>query len=243
MFKRIILPNGLRFIHVPMNGTQTVTVLVMAATGSKYETKEKNGISHFLEHMIFKGTRRRPTPAQIHGVLNEVGAIHNAFTAHEWTGYFVKVPREHTKIAVDVVSDVLLHALFPSAEIDRERGAVIAELNMYRDDPMRHVEDLFYEVLYGDQPAGWNVGGRAEVIQRITRKDFLEYLRDHYRTETMAVIIAGNISEAKALRLVKKYFAGVRKGKGKGKLPVVIRQARPEVKIASYPHADQGHLR
>src|SRR3989344_1773360 len=154
MFKKTILKNGLRLVTAPMPGSQSTTVLVFFATGSKYETKDINGISHFLEHLFFKGTKKRPTTLALSEYLDRVGGEFNAFTSQEMTGYYAKVAPEYVEMALDWVSDILLNSKFEAAEIDKERGVIAEEINMKLDNPMRYIGDLWENLLYGDQPAG-----------------------------------------------------------------------------------------
>src|SRR3989304_99029 len=178
MLNKIILKNGLRIITIPMKESLTTTVLILVEAGSKYETKEINGISHFLEHMCFKGTEKRPTALAISTELDEIGAIYNAFTSHEYTGYYAKVDKNHFDKALDVVSDIYLNQIFDEKEIDKERGPVIEEINMFLDTPMRQVAEDFITLLYGDQPAGMPIAGPKENIKRLTRKDFIQYRKE-----------------------------------------------------------------
>src|SRR5574344_2710897 len=154
--------NGLRVITVPMKDNPTVTALVLVGAGSDYETKEINGLSHFLEHMCFKGTEKRPSPRIISHELEALGCQYNAFTDHEYTGYYAKGDAKKFKQIFDVISDIYLNSNFPELDIEKEKGVIIEEINMYEDMPQAHVSDMFSEVVYGDQPAGWNVAGKKE---------------------------------------------------------------------------------
>ena len=240
-FTKETWPNGLRAIYVPMKGTQTVTILVLVGTGSRYETKNINGISHFLEHMFFKGTKKRPGKSDIAHELDAVGAAYNAFTDKELTGYWVKTDSKHTDLAFDVVSDIFLNSTIPAEEIEKERGVIIGEIDMYEDTPTRKVGDLFEELLYGDQPAGWDIAGRKEVIRSLKREDFIDYLSKHYKSENVVICIAGNITLAKAKSKVKKYFKTITKGKSEKPAPCKESQSSPEIKL-SYKKTDQTHI-
>src|SRR6056297_3439028 len=167
------LDNGLQTINVPMVGTKTATILVMFKTGSKYENRENNGISHFLEHMFFKGTHKRPTAMDISSELDSIGAEYNAFTSKEFTGYWVKTDSTKIKKAVDIISDMLTNSKFDSEEIEREKGVITEEVNMYHDNPMMYIEDVFEECLYGDTPAGWEIIGPKENIKKFNRQDLV----------------------------------------------------------------------
>jgi len=245
MYKFNTLPNGFETVFVPMRGTKTATVLVMVGTGSKYETRENNGISHFLEHMFFKGTKRRPNAMALASELDGLGAEFNAFTSKEYTGYYVKTEASKVEQAVDIVSDMLLNSKLSSAEINREKGVIIEELNMYRDNPMFYIEDVFEECLYGDSPAGWDPIGTRENIIGFTRRQFTDYLRSQYAAHNTFLCVAGGVDETKASRLARKHFAvggfAERGQKFREKEPVEENQRAPQLKV-SYKKTDQAHL-
>ncbi len=231
----------MRVLLAPMKHTRAVTVLVLVATGSKFETKRINGVSHFLEHLFFKGTKRRPTTKALAAELDGVGAEHNAFTSKEHTGYWVKASAEHTDLALDIVSDMLTNPLFPAGEIEKERQVIFEELNLYFDTPTRFVEDLFEETMWGDQPAGWYVGGTKESVARIGRKDILSYFKNYYGALDTVVCVAGGIDEVHVLREIKKRFSGLSKGESPVKQAVVEDQTKPRV-TASFKDTDQTHI-
>jgi len=238
---------GLKLLAVPMKNTNTVTALVIVGTGTKYETKEINGISHFLEHMFFKGTIKRPNNLAISSELDSMGAEFNAFTTKEYTGFWVKSVRKNLDSILDIVSDMLLNSQFPVAEIDRERGVILEEINMYQDSPMYLVEDVLEELLYGDTPAGWNVLGPKENIRKITRDDFIKYVHSQYGSKNTIVCLAGNLggSDAQTIKMINKYFDRDNFKKWGSdfseKQVVVEKQSQPQVKI-HYKETDQAHL-
>ena len=238
---KTVLDNGLRVVVTPQKDNPAVTVLVLVETGSKYETKELNGISHFLEHMCFKGTTKRPTALAISTELDEVGASYNAFTGHEYTGYYAKVDKNHFDKALDVVSDIYLNQVFDEKEIDKERGPVIEEINMIADTPMRQVADDFVTLLYGDQPAGMPIAGPKENIKRLTRENFIQYRKDHYVPEATVVVISGAVDPESAIEKVKTIFSTMKRDPKKGKLPVVEKQNEPMLHLAK-KESDQTHL-
>ena len=158
------LDSGLRLVMVPMEGTKTVTVMVMVGTGSKYETKDINGISHFLEHMMFKGTEKRPGPLDISRELDGIGAQYNAFTDKEMTAYYAKSGSDKLDIIMDVIFDIYLNSKLEESGIQTERHVVVEEINMYHDEPRWIVANVLEKLLYGDQPAGWSIAGEKETI-------------------------------------------------------------------------------
>ena len=203
MFNKTTLENGLRIVTCPMKGTRTVTVLAMVGTGSKYENKETNGISHFLEHMFFKGTKKRPTALDIAEAIDQVGGEYNAFTSKESTGYYAKVASKYRGLVMDVISDILLESKFASEEIEREKGVIIEEINMYLDTPIAYVSDLFETLLYGNQPAGWLIIGSKENIKAIDRDKLLDYFKQQYVASDTVILVAGDIEEAKVIKEVE----------------------------------------
>jgi len=240
-FKKTILQNGLRVITAPVKDGPTATTLVLVETGSKYENKRINGLSHFLEHMCFKGTVNRPTAMDITKELDGLGAQSNAFTSQEYTGYWAKAHAGKLPELLDIVSDIYLNPLFDANEIEKEKGVIVQEINMYEDMPMRQVYDIFMEVLYGDQPAGWSITGPKEGVVKLTREDFLVYRDKHYQASSTIVIIAGGFDEEKVIEDVKQKFAGIREGKKEQKLPVKETQERPEI-LLQHKDTDQTHL-
>lgn len=217
------------------------TVLVLVETGSKYETKEISGISHFLEHLCFKGTEKRPSAFAIASELDGIGASYNAFTSQEYTGYYAKARPNHFVQIMDVVSDIYLNQKFDAAEIDKERGVIIEEINMYEDLPMRKVQDVFTKLMYGDQPAGWPIAGRKDVVNKLTREDFVEYHKKHYVAEATIVVVAGAYDEQEAIDGVKKCFAGIIAGVKGAKEKTTESQDKPQVALAT-KETDQTHL-
>jgi predicted Zn-dependent peptidase len=240
MFKKFTLPNGLRVLLVPQKGAKAVTLLVLVEAGSKYETKEQNGISHFLEHMVFKGSKKRPTPLAIATELDRIGGESNAFTSHEYTGYWIKADASQFDTVLDLISDIYLNPLFNENEIEKEKNVVIEEMNMYFDLPQRHVWDLWLELLYGDQPAGWPVIGNKETIRRLKRDDILKYVNEHYRAPHTLVTISGDFDEG-VVEKIDKYFIDISGGYGKPKPAVNEFQERPAVKLYT-KKTDQTHL-
>lgn len=241
MYKKTTLKNGLRFFAVPMKNTKAVTVLVMVGAGSKYETKELNGISHFLEHMFFKGTKNRPTTLKIAETLDRVGGVYNAFTSKEFTGYWAKVDWKHLDLALDWVSDIFLNSKLEGKEIKREKGVIVEEINMYLDTPMSYIGDLWEKLLYDDQPAGWLTIGEKKNILKLKREHLLDYLENHYSALNTIVCIAGNFNQKEVKKKVEKYFKGLRKKPAKDKPKVIERQGRPQ-SLIYYKKTDQTHL-
>ena len=235
------LDSGLRLVTVPMEGTRAVTVLVMVGTGSKYETKDINGISHFLEHMMFKGTAKRSGTLDIARELESIGAQFNAFTSQEYTGYYAKASAEKTDIIMDVIFDIFLNSRLDEAEIQKERHVVVEEINMGNDDPRHIVGENFEKLLYGNQPAGWSIAGRKETILGLKRDQFVNYFNTHYIAANTVVAIAGNIKLEDIKEKVTNYFSHIRQGTLFTKEAVVENQTAPKADIF-FKETDQSHL-
>jgi len=190
-----VLDNGLRVLTAPMPEAQSVTCMIMLAAGSRYETPETNGIAHFSEHMFFKGTERRPTARQISGEIDAIGGEFNAFTGKEYTAYYVKCAAEHRDVALDVLVDMLRNSRFDPDEIDREKGVIVEEMNMYFDTPRDYIGGVYEELLYGDQPLGWDIIGRKETVRGATRETFQSYLERWYHPSRMVLGVGGRIGD------------------------------------------------
>ncbi|MCK9393195.1 MAG: pitrilysin family protein [Candidatus Paceibacterota bacterium] len=231
MYKKTILKNGLRVITIKQKETQAATVFVLVGTGSKFETKNISGISHFLEHMYFKGTKKMKNLKEVAEKLDRIGGSYNAFTSEECTGYYAKVDSGHFDIALEWVADLFLNSKIPASEMEKERGVIIEELNMYKENPMMHINQIWKEVLYGDQPAGWEIGGTKKSVLSITRTQILEYIKTAYKPSNTVICIAGNFNEEETIKKVDEYFSIMKKGEPISKLSVIEKQTKPQVKI------------
>jgi len=242
MFEKTTLRNGLRIITIPQKSSQAVTVLILVGTGSKCETKKINGISHFLEHMMFKGTKKRPTSIEVAESLDKVGGIYNAFTGQDFTGYFAKVETSQFELAFDWVSDIFLNSLLPQKEIEKEKKVIIEEINMIYDHPMGYIgEVLWPRLLYGNQPAGWDIAGTKESVKGITRNSLINYRQKQYVPSNTILCIAGNFNKQKAKKLIQECFAKVAEGSSIQKPKVIEKQKSPKC-LLEYRKTDQSHL-
>ncbi len=241
VFRKDVLPNGLRVLTAPMAQAKSVACFVMIAAGSRYETRETNGIAHFAEHMFFKGTDNRPTAKDIAGEIDSIGGEFNAFTGKEYTGYYVKCAAEHRDAALDVLVDMLRHSKFDPEEIDREKGVIVEEMNMYFDTPRDYLEGVYDELLYGDQPLGWDIIGTKETIRAATRQTFTDYLDRWYRSSRIVAGVAGAVGDDILPRL-EELLGDVRDGSTGDPASVEWDQDEPRVKIHAKP-SDQAHVR
>jgi len=235
------LKNGLNIVIVPITEVESATTMVMVGAGSRYETRDNNGISHFLEHMAFKGTKNRPTAIEIATLIDGAGAESNAFTGKEYTGYYIKSAAHRVELSLDILSDMLANLLLDPKEIDKERGVIIEEINLYEDTPPRKIADVYESLLYGDTPMGWDIAGRKEVIRSIAREDFLLYMRRLYSASNMVIVIAGKVEVNKTLGLVEKYFSLHPTFTTEGHKSVIEGQKDPQVKI-HHKKTDQAHF-
>src|ERR671926_1845925 len=194
-FERQTLGNGLRVLLAPMPQATSVTCMIMLAAGSRYETRETSGIAHFSEHMFFKGTERRPTARDIGMEVDGIGGEFNAFTGKEYTGYYVKCAADYRDRALDVLVDMLRNSKFDPEEIEREKGVIVEEMNMYYDTPRDFIGGVYDELLYGDQPIGWDIIGRKETIRAATRDTFVDYTGRWYKPKRMVVGVAGAVGD------------------------------------------------
>ena len=206
MYRKTTLSNGLRVVTKKLESTKAVTVLVLVGAGSRYEKKEINGISHFLEHMFFKGAKKYKNAKEVSEVIDAVGGKFNAFTGKEYAGYYVKVASEKADTAFDVLSDMMLHSRFDQAEIDKERGVILEEYNMYQDTPMYQIGWDFEGLVYGDQPLGWDQIGTKELIQSVMHEDFVKYKSELYTSDNTIIAVCGNIDHDEAIAKIEKYF-------------------------------------
>ncbi len=239
--QKYTLRNGLRIVCVPRRESPTTAVLILVGAGSEYETKRINGISHFLEHLVFKGTKHRPEPGMIAEELDRLGAEYNAFTGQEYTGYWAKASREKSWHILDIVADLYLHPIFRKDEIERERGVIIEEINLYEDMPMRKVQDVFLCLLYGDQPAGWDIAGEKEIIRKLQRRQIVAYREAHYLPNNTVVVMAGAFDPKKAREKVNELFGGLTPRARRRKPKTKERQEAPAVELR-YKKSDQSHI-
>ena len=226
---------------VPIAGAPSVTVMALVEAGSEYETKEKNGISHFLEHMCFKGTEKRPNSIDISRELDSIGSAYNAFTSYEVTGYYAKAHPKHFNKILDVVSDIYLNPTFPEAEIEKEKGVIIEEINMYEDMPKEKVGMVYEALLYGDNPAGWSILGPKQNIKTMKRADFLDYRKTHYVPAKTVIVVSGNVDANTAFKKIENIFGSMSQGKVIKKKKTIEKQNMPALKVGE-KDTDQAHL-
>ncbi|MCX2726708.1 pitrilysin family protein [Thermomicrobium sp. 4228-Ro] len=240
-YEKTQLPNGIRVVTSRMAHVRSATVIVYVGVGSRYESDQMAGISHFLEHMLFKGTARRPDPVLISEAIEGVGGIMNASTGREHTDYWVKVPSQHLELAFDVLADMLQHSLFDPTELEKERHVIVEEIRGIRDTPDDYVHDLVDQALWAGHPIGRPIIGSEETVQAITREELLAYLAQHYRADRLVVAAAGDLTHGQVVEFVERYFGDLAPGGPADPHPARLDDARPGVRILARP-TEQAHL-
>ncbi len=242
------LKNGLTLITVNLPHLDSVTTLAVVGAGSRYETtrpsyggKNINGISHFLEHMFFKGSRKYPTAQQISTLIDGIGAVNNAATDKEVTFYWIKSAAKHIDLAADVLSSMVSESLLVEEEVEREKGVIVEELRMYRDNPARYVWDLYERLQFGNQPLGWDIGGDEKTILSLKRDDFISYMDSLYSPKNMALVFVGKLPK-NVDKLAAKHFSGLPlRNQFKPKPYKKVIQTKPKVNV-HYKKTDQANL-
>jgi len=197
--KTTTLKNGLRVVLVDTQTFPSLTMLLLVGAGSRFENQKNNGIAHFFEHMAFKGSQKYPTALQIATLLDSIGSEHNAFTSKDHTGYWIKAPTKYFETSLDILSQMILQPLLKEEEIQREKGVIIEEINMYEDQPQYKVLDLFENLLYPNHPLGYDIVGKKQTVSRFTRQTFLEYMKNLYQPSNVVLVVAGGLSQARHL--------------------------------------------
>lgn len=233
--------NGLRFYAIPLPGTQAASTFVVYQVGSRYESDDIAGVSHFLEHMLFKGTIKRPNPRDISRELDGLGAEYNAFTSKDWTGYYVKSAVEHFDHAFSVLSDIILHSKFAPTSVRKERTVILEELRMYLDNPLMHIEDLFEQLLFGKTALGRDIVGFRKTVLGTTRKQLVEYFGRYYHPRNMVVVVAGNVDPASAQRKVAAAFGKLKPKRRVPYFSCALRQHEPQL-LVQYRATEQAQL-
>ena len=205
MFERFQLQNQADVFLVPLKDSQSMTVLVMLPVGSRYETEKLSGVSHYIEHLMFKGTKKRPNTLILTREIDRLGADYNAFTGKEYTGYYIKADKSHTEITLDILSDMLFNSKFDAKEMEREKTVIVEELRMYRDNPLMYIDMIFEELMYDGCPLCWDEGGTDKTVMGFKRNEVLTFCDKYYQPSNMTIAIAGNIGK-NIKEILEKYF-------------------------------------
>jgi predicted Zn-dependent peptidase len=242
VFERNVLANELRVLTAPLDHAQSVACFVMLAAGSRYERAANRGIAHFAEHMFFKGTEKRPSSRILTTLIDGIGGEFNAFTSKEYTGYYVRCAGGDRDIALDVLLDMLRHSRFDSEEIEREKGVILEEMNMYQDTPRDHIGTVYEDLMYGDNPLGWEVLGTKETIKDATRETFLDYVDEWYTPERMVVGVSGMVGDG-LIPMLEELLGDLEPDGDRRPAPAELdRSPGPRVAVENKKDAEQAHL-
>jgi predicted Zn-dependent peptidase len=241
MYHKTTLKNGLRAIIVPKKESLSVNLLVLVGVGSNYEKKEISGISHFIEHMSFKGTKKRPRAIDLSSEIDSLGAECNAFTSREYTGYYISCLPDKVDQALDILSDMYLNPVFDDLEIEKEKGVIVEEINRSFDNPGRRVGDIFTELMYGDSAYGWSTLGDKETLRNLNRKHFLDFQKKFYHARNTVVSVAGNFEHQNILKKIEQVFVPSVEGEVRPKAKIKEKQANPELRL-EYRKGDQTNM-
>ena len=238
-YKKFVLKNGIRAITIPMKNTAAITSLILVRAGSHYESKKFSGIFHYVEHLVFKGSKKYPNAYELRTILDGLGGSYNAFTSTEQTGFYIKTTADNVEKGLDVMSDFLKNPLFSATEVKKEKGPIIEELRFRNDTPQTDVYRLFLEIFYGNQPAGQDTGGTEETIRNITQSDIKSHFDKFYNANNIIAIFAGDLSHAKGIELANKFFGDVVEGELAQKLPVLGTKPKGRKVSIKYQEAQQ----
>lgn len=240
-YKLTTLANGLRLITVPMPNLESATITVWVGVGSRYEHDEHAGLSHFLEHAVFKGTKKRPSAEDVSLALDSLGAESNAGTAREYTNFYIKAASGTLERAFDILADLVLYPLLKEKDIEREKGVILEELAMYEDTPIEKIGDIFANLIFAGNTLGRDIIGTRKTIKGLKKADFERYRSMHYVSANMLVTVAGNVNEKNVNKLAGKYFGKLKKGEKEETEKFKDEQKNPRLKL-EYKKSEQAHL-
>ncbi len=242
MYQLTVLDNKLKVITHRLPYLHGVTAAVFVGTGSRYESNKMAGISHFVEHMLFKGTSKRPTPADISRAIEGMGGYTNAATSQDYTFFYNRVPAKNSQAALEVLADMLINSLFDEQAIEREKGVILEELNMYLDSPTKHIYDLIMQAAFPGNSLGRDIIGTPKTIRSFRRRDFMDYLNQTYQPRNMVISLSGRVSHQQIVKQVRQLFGSLRNSLSRLRYqPVSSRQTKPHLNILT-KKTDQAHL-
>lgn len=241
MFEKITFKNNLRLLTIPIESVDSVTVVVFVKAGGRYEAVEKSGLSHFVEHTIFKGTVKRPSAKEIAMEIEQVGGVHNAATSHEFTYYYIKVPSEKSELAFDILSDVIFNSQFKESDLQVERKVILEEINYSNDSPIDKVGDYLMNLLWPNHPLGTDLLGTKKQFLGLTREDVQEYVKTYYHPNNILIVVAGNLKRDLGRRLTERFLLRYPKKDIPSFLQVREEQHAPQLAL-HYKQTDQTHF-
>jgi len=253
MHQKKVLPNNVRLITSPLKETQTANLLVLIRAGSRYENEKLNGASHFVEHMMFKGTVRRPTAYDLSKELDGVGAEYNAFTGKDYTVYYIKVDTRHLSLAIDMLSDMLLHSKIDSQEVEKEKGVIVEEINMYEDNPLMSVDEIFEKIIFENNPLAQTIAGTKETVRGLSSQELSDYKRKLYNGKNIVISLSGNYSENHLREIEEKFsfiggeelnaFEAISIAQNKPKVIIKFKETEQVQLMLGFPSYPYGHHR
>lgn len=240
MYKKVELDNGLKVACLPMREMKSVSLGIWINAGGRYEEENLSGVSHFLEHLVFRGTKKR-TARQIKEAIEGVGGTLNAFTGEEFTCYFVKIPKEYLELSLDVLSDIVLNARLDVEDMEKERTVILEEIKMYKDLPMHYVHELLCQLLWPKHPLGRFLCGTFETISKMERKDLISYRDKFYQPQHINVVACGALDGNEFIKLTKKYFSSLKKGEKTSFLKFELNQNKVQTNFLN-KETEQTHI-
>ena len=240
-FNKKVLANGLTIIEVPSTDSESVVVDFFVKTGSRSESAKESGISHFLEHFLFKGTSKYPSALAISTLIDSIGGEMNANTGKEHTQYYIKAASQHLELIFGILTDMIQNPLFDSAELEREKGVIVEEINMYKDTPMYEIDNLLEQKMWPGEPLGRDIAGTKETVTKFTRQMFLDYISRHYQAPNMILGISGKYSQRIFDGLVDKYWSKFPRKRFYGWQKAKDSQKSPRLKV-HFKETEQAHL-
>jgi len=244
MYDQYHLKNNARVILVPQKDTASITTLIMFPVGSRYEPEKLSGVSHYIEHLMFKGTKKRKNTLVLTREIDRLGAEYNAFTGKEYTGYYIKADAQFANVSFDILSDMLFNSLFDPKEMEREKGPIIEELRMYRDNPLINIENIFEDLMFAGCPLGRDIGGTPEHVRSYKRDEVLAFRDKYYDISNLTIVAAGAVNE-QTKQLLETYFGGHKKNITASKIfkPACFGQKAKDKRIAvQNKKTDQAQL-
>lgn len=241
MYHKTTLDNGLRVLTTPMPHTRSVSLGIFTGVGSRYEAEAERGISHFIEHMMFKGTERRPSAQQIAEAIEGLGGVMNANTGNEVTTYWAKVAQHHLPVALDVLLDMFRHSKLEPGEVEQERQVIIQEISAMMDMPDSWVHVLISQLLWPAHPVGWEIAGTKESVAGITRQDMLDYIASTYTPGNTVISLAGKVDHDRVLDQLAKELEAWEGELARSFLPATDAPPGPNLRV-EFKETEQAHL-
>lgn len=242
MFEKKVLENGLRILTIPKKETDVITLLALFRIGSRFESDNIAGISHLIEHMFYKGTKKRPTVLEISRELDGIGAEENAFTSKEFTGYYIRFLHQHFDKALDILSDMLHNSVFNPMEIKKEQNVIVQEIDMHEDRPMQKTMRMFEECLYDNNSLGRDIAGDKKSVKSICRSDIQDFVNRNYKNDNAVVCVAGHINnEDEIIKKIQQKLDFKNKGREDKFQPVKLSQKELKIK-SKIQKTEQTHL-